>query len=127
MAFGKKKGDSPAVAADLEADETPEIEDASDDAAAGDGAALDIAFPTIEEPPADDPAPEAPVAAGAPGADALLSMFQESKNAVDDLSVLVDLAGEADLDDILEELRTIRAALGITDAFDEEEDFAAAA
>ena len=63
----------------------------------------------------------------APGSDALLSMFQESKTETDDLGVLVDLAGDVDLDDILEELRTLRAALGITSAYDEEEDFAAAA
>ena len=54
-------------------------------------------------------------------------MFQESKVEAEDLSILTDLAGDVDLDDILEELRTLRAALGITDAYEEDEDFAAAA
>lgn len=128
MAFGKKKNDAPAAATDGETQDTPETDAAPDEGAPLDSAALDAAFAPVDEaPPSAEPAAEAPAATGAPGTDALLNMFHESKDEVDDLSVLVDLAGEADLDDILEELRTIRAALGITDTFDEEEDFAAAA
>ena len=126
MAFGKKNGDAPA------AETQPEEEAAlqTDADAPLDSAALDAALAPAGDDAADEAdeaAVEAPAAAAAPSSDALLSMFQESKAETDDLSVLVGLAGEADLDDILEELRTIRAALGITDTFDEEEDFAAAA
>jgi hypothetical protein len=116
MAFGKKKDDAPnpdsadAVGGDAPADEAPVLEPEA----------------APESSPAVQAVAEAP--AEAAGGDALLSMFSDSKtDSVNDLAGLVDLAGETDLDDILEELRTLRAALGITDAFDEEEDFAAAA
>ncbi len=118
MAFGKKKDDAP----------TPDDVDApEDEATAPESDALAPA--AADAPPSGEPAAAAEAAApAAAGSDALLSMFAESKTESDnDLTVLVNLAGDADLDDILEELRTIRAALGITDAFDEEEDFAAAA
>jgi hypothetical protein len=105
MAFGKKKDDA-ATAAAAEVDEEP-------------SAPLDSDAPDAALAPPEDAAAEAPPAA-ASGGDALLSMFQASQSEVDDLSVLVDLAGDADLDDILEELRTLRAALGITDAYEEE-------
>lgn len=132
MAFGKKKDDAP----------TPDADGADDavDTAAPEGVAAEGEAPTLENGPlapseagaaiAEESAAveaAAPAPAAAPNSDALLSMFQETKSAVDDLAVLVDLAGETDLDDILEELRTLRAALGITDAYDEEADFAAAA
>ena len=95
MAFGKKNDDAQAPAAE-------------------ESAPLDSA--ELAPPEA---AAEAPAAAA--GSDALLSMFQENKDEVNDLAVLVDLAGDPDLDDILEELRTLRAALGITDAYDDED------
>lgn len=120
MAFGKKKDDAPA-ATDID-DAASEEEEASP----GDDDALDAAFAPGDEAVEEAPA-EAAEAAPAAGADALLSMFADSKEEVDDLGVLVDLAGDADLDDILEELRTLRAALGITDAYEDEGDFAAAA
>lgn len=118
MAFGKKKDDAAEAEAEPADDRAPE-EETADEAAE---ASLDGDPDAAAEPaaPATAPAP-------AGGADALLSMFQESKVAADDLSILTDLAGDADLDDILEELRTLRAALGITDAYEEDEDFAAAA
>ncbi len=124
MAFGKKNDGKPVAAIGDDAEEAPEMDAAPDPGAPLDSAALDAALA-----PVGGVAGEAPVEApGATlGSDALLSMFQESKDEAEDMSVLVDLAGEADLDDILEELRTIRAALGITDAFDDEEGFAAAA
>ena len=125
MAFGKKKDDAPEAVAE-DSSEAPEEAAAPDADAPLDADGLDAALAPADEASAEAPAAEAPAAA-APNSDALLSMFQESKEETSDLSVLVDLAGEADLDDILEELRTIRAALGITDAFDEEADFAAAA
>jgi predicted DsbA family dithiol-disulfide isomerase len=121
MAFGKKKDAAPAG----DPEESPEIEAAVDEAAP---AHLDALLPADDAEPASTGEPvvaAAPPAAQAPGTDALLSMFQETKSDVNDLAVLTDLAGETDIDDILEELRTLRAALGITDAFDD--DLAAAA
>jgi len=121
MAFGKKKDGASAEVEDESVDDIAPDDDAP--------AAEDAPEATLE--PADDvPEPAAPQAAAAPppaGADALLSMFQESKEDIDDLSVLIDLAGDTDIDDILEELRTLRAALGITDAYDDEAELAAAA
>ena len=119
MAFGKKKDD----AATADAEDSSELNAPEDeaDAATDDGEVADA------EAPADEPEAAAAAPAGA-GSDALLSMFAESKTESEsDLTVLVDIAGETDIDDILEELRTLRAALGITSAYDEEEDFAAAA
>jgi hypothetical protein len=122
MAFGKKKDDAAAEAETEPVDDlAPENEDAPVDEAPE--ASLDAAPEEELEGPASEPAAAAP----AGGGDALLSMFQESKVAAEDLSILTDLAGDVDLDDILEELRTLRAALGITDAYEEDEDFAAAA
>lgn len=106
MAFGKKNDDAQA----------PAVEES---------APLDSAELAPPEAAAEAPAAQ-PAPAAAAGSDALLSMFQETKDEVNDLAVLVDLAGDPDLDDILEELRTLRAALGITDAYDDE-DLAAAA
>ena len=110
MAFGKKNTDAPTP--DATADEPLEPEAALDESSPPD----DVAAEEPEAAPA-----EAPTAApAAPSSDALLSMFQETKAEVDDLAVLTDLAGETDIDDILEELRTLRAALGITDIFEED-------
>jgi hypothetical protein len=116
MAFGKKKED----------------ERVADAAAAVEAeAADDESAPLDEEDVAAAPAPTAdPAPAAAASSDALLSMFQTTREEANDLSILVDLAGDSDLDDILEELRTLRAALGITDTYDDEdldEDLAAAA
>jgi hypothetical protein len=118
MAFGKKSSEP--AAADVAEEDPAELERAVDEA------------PPTDEPEsavlaeaASEPAP-AVEAAAAPSTDALLSMFQESKDEVDDLAVLTDLAGETDIDDILEELRTLRAALGITDAFEFEDEALAA-
>jgi hypothetical protein len=124
MAFRKKKDDAP----EAEPEEALETEPARDEAAPI-GAGLDAVASAddADAKPAEEPAVvEAPAAAPeASSTDALLGMFQETKSEVDDLAVLTDLAGETDIDDILEELRTLRAALGITDAFDD--DLAAAA
>ena len=117
MAFGKKKED----AATPDADDAAEMDAPEDEA---DAPTDDDAAPADAEQPA---VVEAAAPAGG-GSDALLGMFAESKTESEsDLTVLVDIAGDTDIDDILEELRTLRAALGITSAYDEEEDFAAAA
>lgn len=111
MAFGRNKEEAPAP----DTDEQEPLEGEPFDAASPPDD--DAGSETAAEPAAAAP----PAAAAAPGTDALLSMFQSTEAAADDLTVLVDLAGDPDLDDILEELRTLRAALGITDAYDDEE------
>jgi hypothetical protein len=110
MAFGKKKDDAPAA----EGEEAPETEAAADLSAPIELDALGLAGDAEVAPT------EAPAAPEASNSDALLSMFKDTRAEVDDLGVLTDLAGETDIDDILEELRTLRAALGITDAFDDD-------
>ncbi len=122
MAFGKKKDDAAAE------DETEPVDDLTpEDETAPADEAPEASLDGAPDGAGEQPAAEAAAAAPAVGTDALLSMFQESKEAVEDLSILTDLAGDTDIDDILEELRTLRAALGITDAYEEDEDFAAAA
>jgi hypothetical protein len=106
MAFGKKKDDAPGAATDAaedaltdEVDETP----AADDAPAADAAADPIAE-----------APEAaadPLAGGEGGGAELLSMFQTTQIEGEDRSALLELAGEVELADLLEELHTVRAAI----------------
>lgn len=120
MAFGKKKD----AVATADAEDSSEV-DAPEDEADAPADEVEIAD---AEAPAEEPAPAEAAAPAGAGSDALLSMFAESKTeAESDLTVLVNIAGETDIDDILEELRTLRAALGITSAYDDEEDFAATA
>ncbi len=42
----------------------------------------------------------------------LLNMFQTSNIETEDLSVILDLAGDVEMDDLLEELHTVALALG---------------
>ena len=56
---------------------------------------------------------DAPEGDAAPGGD-LLNMFQSTSIEETDRSVLLELAGEVDLGDLLEELQTISAAIAVT-------------
>jgi hypothetical protein len=67
-------------------------------------------------------AEKAEASADALGGD-LLNMFQTTQIEQEDLSVVLDLAGDVDLDDLLEDLHTVAAALGCNL---EEEGFTAA-
>jgi hypothetical protein len=106
MAFGKKGTDqaSPAAAT------PPEAQDAEEelsgamfaDEASEEGADAVTAGPAAET--ADAPAD--------PLSNDLLNMFQTTQVEQDDLSVVLDLAGDVDLDDLLEDLHTVAAALG---------------
>jgi hypothetical protein len=123
MAFGKKKDEAAPAAV-------------TDEAAAAESAApdeeLEATFASAEGQPPEEAvgpdtaaavAPEAPADALAGGADALLSAFTTTQIETEDKSVLIDLAGEHDLDDLLEELHTVAAAMGIVledDEYDEE-------
>jgi hypothetical protein len=113
MAFGKKKSDEqePAVNLFEEEDEAAEAEVvASAEPATGQPAA-DDAPPAEESAPAPEPAPAADPLAG--GADALLSLFQEDDGGGEDRGALLDLAGEVELADLLDDLRTVAVALKI--------------
>jgi hypothetical protein len=102
MAFGKKKdsGAAPAVEA---TDYGIEVSDA-----------LFAEQPAEEEDPiaAGLLAEEEAEAAKDPFAGDLLNMFQTTQIETDDLTVLLDLAGDVDVDDLLEDLQTIAAAMG---------------
>ncbi len=109
MAFGKKKKDEEPQ----DAAPAPDAESPAEDETELSG--------TMFEAPA--PEPNDPIAAGllaeekaAASSDALgsdlLNMFQTTQIEVDDLSVILDLAGEVEFDDLLEELHTVAAALG---------------
>jgi hypothetical protein len=59
------------------------------------------------------PAPVEAAPALMPDATDLLSMFQTSTGEETDRSALLDLSGDVDLADLLEELHTLAAAMGI--------------
>jgi hypothetical protein len=122
MAFGKKKDDGAKGQA-------AEVTEADDDATAE----LDAvepesdAVPPVEAVAADD-APAAGAAAPAAdplaGGDALLNMFSTSQIETIDNSTLVDMVGDVEIDDLLETLHIVAAAMGIVAA---EETYAQAA
>jgi len=103
MAFGKKKGDAAAIAAA-----------APDDGLEVTGA-LFTGEQAVEE---EDPiaagllAEEKAEAAKDPFSGDLLNMFQTTTIEQDDRSVLLELAGEVEIDDLLEDLQTTGAAMG---------------
>jgi hypothetical protein len=103
MAFGKK--------GKLEQPEAPEAADEGEpDAAEGLSETMFATPPpaSAEEPPAE----------GGGGGDALggdlLNMFQTTQLEAADLSVVLELAGDVEITDLMEELHTVAAALGIT-------------
>ena len=109
MAFGKKKQDEPvaAPASEVTPDEQPEDQLL--------GGALDGAA----EADAEDDAISAGIvvaekaaAAADPLAGDLLNMFQTTNIEAEDLSVIIELAGDVEIDDLLEELHTVALALG---------------
>jgi len=125
MAFGKKKPqEEQPVAPEPAANEAPG--DAIDSEMFASTAGQDEAEPavvseeTFAEPAAEEAptavAPEAapggsdPLAAGGPD---LLSMFQTTELASDDKAALLELAGEVEFDDLLEDLHTVASALRV--------------
>jgi hypothetical protein len=121
MAFGKKKPreeevSPPATAVELPPDAEGDAIDSgmfastNESPEAGDEPAADVAM----EAAAIEPAAEEAPAAGDPlssGPD-LLSMFQTTEAVSDDRAALLELAGEVELDDLLEDLQTVRSAIG---------------
>jgi hypothetical protein len=109
MAFGKKKDG----AAPGEAEAADEIEplfpadEGSDEAEADDGEV------TADPEPTPAAAAVEAVAAAPDASDSLLSMFQSSDDEVSDRSVIIDLAGDVEIADLLEDLHTLAAAMGV--------------
>jgi hypothetical protein len=120
MAFGKKKPEDDSTA------QAPEDVTLSPSDTDG-GAPIDgqlFAAPDAEGDAQADgasAAPEAvaePAEAAAPAADPLggadlLSMFQTTQVESDDKAALLELAGEVEVHDLLEDLQTVAAAMGI--------------
>ena len=121
MAFGKKKDKDEAAPS---ASAAPSSIEEEEDESGG-------LFPSAEPEPDDDDSVIAgvvidedgnarkagePAAASDPlgGTDALLNMFQTTQAEAEDRSVLLDLAGDVEMDDLLEELHTMAAALGLS-------------
>jgi hypothetical protein len=125
MAFGKKdKDEAPAAAVP-----------APDDVLAEAAAAVDVAdevdaVDAAEAEVTPEPVAETPVAPEASSTDALLSVFQTTQPEAEDITKLLDLAGDVAIDDLLEDLHTIAAALGIDTSpmasFDDDDDMLAA-
>jgi len=110
MAFGKKKQDEAPAAAVPEAAPDPEPEEEQPVVEASDSPAEE---PAQEDALVAEPvAPENAEAGADPLGGDLLNMFQTSKIETEDLSVVLDLAGEVEMDDLLEELHTVALALG---------------
>jgi hypothetical protein len=109
MAFGKKKNEEAAPAA-----EAPD-----------DGLEVSEALFVEEAVEEEDPiaagllAEEKAEAAKDPFAGDLLNMFQTTQIEQDDQTVLLDLAGEVEIDDLLEDLQTTAAAMGCNVAAEE--------
>jgi hypothetical protein len=69
--------------------------------------------PMTEQPAGDAPVEQAPPPADplAGGADALLSVFAETKVEGEDKGALLELAGDVPIDALLEDLRTLQSAI----------------
>jgi hypothetical protein len=111
MAFGKKKDEQSDPVNLFEEEEAASAADAAPDDP--DGTA------TLSEQ-APDAQPEATAAAGSPaadplagGADALLSLFQEDEAGGEDRGALLDIAGDVEMSDLLDDLRTLAVAMRI--------------
>lgn len=114
MAFGKKK-DEPSEPVNLFEEEAASAADAAPEAVLEDA---EQPAPLSEREPEPQPgttAPAQPAAADplAGGADALLSLFQEDEGVGEDRGALLDIAGDVELSDLLDDLRTLAVALRI--------------
>jgi len=122
MALGNKKDKELERAVDAAAAQLPSSPARPEDAARVEDEEETLA--TSDALVAEDPSgagllaaePEpAPADGGAGGGgDDLLSMFETGELETTDLSVTAGLAGDVELDDLLEELHTVAAAIGIS-------------
>jgi hypothetical protein len=123
MAFGKKKKDDQAA---------PQAGEPAPDDAADEAVGASMFAGSDAAPPQDDAiaaalvAEEAATASADPLSSDLLNMFQTTQIEAVDLSAILDLAGDVEIDDLLEELHTIALALGVRlEAIDDYEELAA--
>jgi hypothetical protein len=112
MAFGKKKDDALAAPAVTDSNPGGEIEPLVP-ADEGSDEREDAVEAEAAPEPVATPAPVEAAAAAPDATDSLLSMFQSGEDEETDRSVIVELAGDVDLPDLLEELHTLAAAMGI--------------
>ncbi len=119
MAFGKKKDgeagsnqdesvpDQDEATSDLENDADPLDDD--DDVGSGPSASAATYGTTMEKPAAAQT-----IAVGPPEAsDALLSIFQPAASDDEKQSALIDLVADIDIADVLEDMHTLAAAMGL--------------
>jgi len=107
MAFGKKKkDDAPAPQAEEPTADVATEEELGAGMFSGTDASEDDAIPAALV------AEETAAEAADPLSSDLLNMFQTTQLEAEDLSVILDLAGEVEIDDLLEELHTVALALG---------------
>jgi hypothetical protein len=117
MALMKKKNDSPAVEepeAGAEAPGATEVAADVADAEAGEAAAPELTPADGVEAPAEDIV-EAGDAASLDTSDALLSLFGGEDDGSADRELIVQMAGEVEVVDLIDELRTVAAALRIVE------------
>ncbi len=112
MAFGKKKQQRDEAAAPTAPEAAPDepLDEVQPDA--GVFAASGEGNPEEDAITAGLIAAEKAEAAADPLAGDLLNMFQTTKIEAEDLSVILELAGDVEIDDLLEELHTAALALG---------------
>jgi Rieske Fe-S protein len=113
MALGKKKDGGDGIVAQLGPDDGSPL----DELEVAEAGASEAAEAAAEAVPEAAPAAAAPAAA-APGevdlsADSLLNMFQTTQMELEDRSAVLELAGDVEIDDLLEELQTVAVALGV--------------
>ena len=108
MAFGKKKDEPVAPTAEAPVEAQLDLAAAPTEQPASIEAAPETVLPELPEPapPAADPL--------AGGGDALLNMFQTTQIQAEDRSAVLEIAGDVEIDDLVEELHTVAVALGIT-------------
>lgn len=112
MAFGKKGKQDEAPAPPPAAAEEPAA--AADELSGSMFAEAEASQAEVSaETPAVPAAEAAPAGAGDALSGDLLNMFQTTQIETADLSAVLELAGDVDIADLMEELNTLAAALGI--------------
>jgi hypothetical protein len=118
MPFGKKKDDptAPGTALEVQADEplfpVDDGDESDPDSSVGTAPATSaVTYGTELAPP--EKAQSMAVGPPEENSDALLNMFSASKEEAVDNSIVLDLAGDVELADLLEDLQTLAAAMGI--------------
>ena len=120
MALMKKKNESPAVEEPEASVEAPLANEPGAEASAADAPAAEAsegAGPELDgvEAPADDAVVPEGDGASLDNSDALLSLFGGEDHGSADRELIVQMAGEVEVTDLIDELRTVAAALRIVE------------